>query len=59
MPPKYKPAARRITAIAVGIPVILVVGYDLYKRWDSSIRTKYDAPMTTTTPTDENSPTAT
>ncbi|KAJ4358452.1 uncharacterized protein N0V89_003035 [Didymosphaeria variabile] len=42
MPPKYKGAARRVTTILVGIPVILVVGWDLYKRYDAEIRTKFD-----------------
>ena len=41
MPPKYKGAARRVTTIMVGIPVILVVGWDLYKRWEGEVRVKY------------------
>ena len=32
LPPKYKPAARRVTAIIVGLPVVFVVGYELYGR---------------------------
>lgn len=42
MPPKYKGAARRVTTIMVGVPIILVVGWDLYKRYDAEIRTKFD-----------------
>ncbi|KAL5436680.1 hypothetical protein PMIN06_010768 [Paraphaeosphaeria minitans] len=41
MPPKYRGAARRVTTIMVGIPVILVVGWDLYKRWDGGVRKKF------------------
>ncbi|KAK7189499.1 hypothetical protein DPSP01_001495 [Paraphaeosphaeria sporulosa] len=41
MPRKYQGAARRVTAIMVGIPVILVVGWDLYKRWDGEVRKKF------------------
>lgn len=33
LPAKYKPAARRLTAIVVGIPVVLVVGWELFERW--------------------------
>ncbi|KAF2643369.1 hypothetical protein P280DRAFT_467412 [Massarina eburnea CBS 473.64] len=42
MPQKYKPAARKVVAIMVGIPVIVVTGWELYKRWDKTIRTKFD-----------------
>lgn len=42
LPKKYKPAARRVTSIIVGIPIILVVGYELYNRYRAEIRTKWD-----------------
>ncbi|KAF2132418.1 hypothetical protein P153DRAFT_364819 [Dothidotthia symphoricarpi CBS 119687] len=42
LPDKYKPAARRVTSIIVGIPIILVVGYELYNRYRAEIRTKWD-----------------
>jgi hypothetical protein len=42
LPPKYKPAARRVTAIIVGIPVILVFGYELYNRWQGEIQKKFE-----------------
>ncbi|KAF2691854.1 hypothetical protein K458DRAFT_411554 [Lentithecium fluviatile CBS 122367] len=42
MTPKYKATARRITSLMVGIPIVIVVGWDLWKRYDSTIRTKYD-----------------
>ncbi|KAH7079134.1 hypothetical protein BKA63DRAFT_563782 [Paraphoma chrysanthemicola] len=41
LPPKYKPAARRVTAIIVGIPIILVVGWELYGRWKGEVRKKW------------------
>ncbi|KAF2109272.1 hypothetical protein BDV96DRAFT_652119 [Lophiotrema nucula] len=31
--PKYRPAARRVTAIMVGIPVVLVTSWELYQRF--------------------------
>ncbi|KAF1974388.1 hypothetical protein BU23DRAFT_116323 [Bimuria novae-zelandiae CBS 107.79] len=42
MPKKYQGAARRVTAIMVGIPVILVVGWELWGRWDAQIRVKFE-----------------
>ncbi|XP_014559238.1 hypothetical protein COCVIDRAFT_92403 [Bipolaris victoriae FI3] len=33
LPPKYKPAARRVTAIIVSLPIVLVFGYELIERW--------------------------
>jgi hypothetical protein len=42
LPSKYKPAMRRVTTILVGIPIILVVGYELYNRARAEIRTKWD-----------------
>ena len=42
VPSKYKPAMRRVTTIMVGIPIILVVGYELYNRARAEIRTKWD-----------------
>lgn len=42
LPPKYKKAARQVTSIIVGIPIILVVGYELYGRWKSQINTKFE-----------------
>ncbi|EUC47054.1 hypothetical protein COCMIDRAFT_24974 [Bipolaris oryzae ATCC 44560] len=33
LPPKYKPAARRVTAIIVSLPIVLVFGYELLERW--------------------------
>jgi hypothetical protein len=33
LPDKYKPTARRLTAIIVGIPVIIVFGWELFQRW--------------------------
>ncbi|KAF2031241.1 hypothetical protein EK21DRAFT_111065 [Setomelanomma holmii] len=41
LPPKYKPAARRVTAIIVGIPIIIVVGVELYGRWKGEVRKKW------------------
>jgi hypothetical protein len=41
LPPKYKPAARRVTAIIVGLPIILVVGWELYGRWKGKIQKKW------------------
>lgn len=32
MPAKYKPAARRVTAIMVGIPLIIVLTWELWQR---------------------------
>ncbi|KAF3040336.1 hypothetical protein E8E12_008729 [Didymella heteroderae] len=42
LPPKYKKAARQVTSIIVGIPIILVVGYELYGRWRTQINTKFE-----------------
>jgi hypothetical protein len=42
LPPKYKKAARQVTSIIVGIPIILVVGYELYGRWRTQIGTKFE-----------------
>lgn len=42
LPPKYKKAARQVTSIIVGIPIILVVGYELYGRWRAQISTKFE-----------------
>lgn len=42
LPPKYKKAARQVTSIIVGIPIILVVGYELYGRWKTQINTKFE-----------------
>ncbi|KAF3004091.1 hypothetical protein E8E13_003573 [Curvularia kusanoi] len=42
LPPKYKKAARQVTSIIVGIPIILVVGYELYGRWKAQINTKFE-----------------
>ncbi|USP82369.1 hypothetical protein yc1106_09643 [Curvularia clavata] len=33
LPPKYKPAARRVTAIIVALPIVIVFGYELWARW--------------------------
>jgi hypothetical protein len=33
LPPKYKPAARRVTAIMVSLPIVFVFGYELVERW--------------------------
>ncbi|KNG47286.1 hypothetical protein DDE82_000936 [Stemphylium lycopersici] len=33
LPPKYKPAARRVTAIIVGLPIVIVFGWELWARW--------------------------
>ncbi|KAH4287239.1 hypothetical protein HBH64_224810 [Parastagonospora nodorum] len=41
LPPKYKPAARRVTAIIVGIPIILVFGWELYGRWRGEVQRKF------------------
>jgi hypothetical protein len=41
LPPKYKPAARRVTAIIVGLPIIFVVGWELYGRWKGKIQKKW------------------
>lgn len=41
MPSKYKGASRRVTSIIVGIPFIIVLGWELYKRWDNEVKTKY------------------
>ncbi|OCK83477.1 hypothetical protein K432DRAFT_423346 [Lepidopterella palustris CBS 459.81] len=32
LPPKYKPAARRVTAIMVALPIVIVTSYELYLR---------------------------
>ena len=45
LPPKYKPAARRVTAIMVGIPIILVVGLELYNRWRGEVQKKWGDKM--------------
>ena len=42
LPPKYKKAARQVTSIIVGIPIIIVVGYELYGRWRTQINTKFE-----------------
>ena len=42
LPPNYKETARRVTTIMVGIPVILVVGYELYRRWKIQINIKFE-----------------
>ncbi|KAJ4992687.1 hypothetical protein SVAN01_01733 [Stagonosporopsis vannaccii] len=42
LPPKYKKAARQVTSIIVGIPIIIVVGYELYGRWKAQINTKFE-----------------
>ncbi|KAJ4413173.1 hypothetical protein N0V91_000147 [Didymella pomorum] len=42
LPPKYKKAARQVTSIIVGIPIILVVGWELYGRWRMQIGTKFE-----------------
>lgn len=42
LPPKYKKAARQVTSIIVGIPFILVIGYELYGRWKTQINTKFE-----------------
>ena len=42
LPPKYKKAARQVTSIIVGIPIILVVGWELYGRWRTQIGTKFE-----------------
>jgi hypothetical protein len=42
LPSKYKPAMRRVTTILVGIPIILVVGYELWNRARAEIRSKWD-----------------
>ncbi|KAF1934208.1 uncharacterized protein M421DRAFT_415253 [Didymella exigua CBS 183.55] len=42
LPPKYKKAARQVTSIIVGIPIIIVVGYELYGRWKTQINTKFE-----------------
>lgn len=31
-----------MTSIIVGIPVIIVVGYELYGRWKNQINTKFE-----------------
>jgi hypothetical protein len=42
LPPKYKPAARRVTAIIVGLPIVFVVGYELFERWrGKDVRRKF------------------
>ncbi|KAF2270933.1 hypothetical protein CC78DRAFT_538638 [Lojkania enalia] len=33
LPQKYKPAARRVTAIMVGLPILLVTSWELYTRY--------------------------
>ena len=33
LPPKYRPAARRVTAIMVALPIVIVFGYELFARW--------------------------
>lgn len=38
MPPKYGPAAHRVTAIMVGIPVMVVAGYELYRRCKCTLK---------------------
>ncbi|KAF9699108.1 hypothetical protein EKO04_002972 [Ascochyta lentis] len=42
LPPKYKKAARQVTSIMVGIPIIIVVGYELYGRWKKEISNKFE-----------------
>ncbi|KZM19850.1 hypothetical protein ST47_g9027 [Ascochyta rabiei] len=42
LPPKYKKAARQVTSIMVGIPFIIVVGYELYGRWKNEISIKFE-----------------
>ncbi|OAL05924.1 hypothetical protein IQ06DRAFT_373289 [Phaeosphaeriaceae sp. SRC1lsM3a] len=37
LPAKYKPAARRITAIMVGLPIVLVLGWELFGRWRGQV----------------------
>ena len=34
LPPKYRPAARRVTAIIVGLPFVIVMGWELFERWN-------------------------
>ncbi|KAF1949910.1 hypothetical protein CC80DRAFT_497133 [Byssothecium circinans] len=45
MPQKYKPAARRVLGLMVGIPVVIVFGWELWKRYDRTIRTKFEVEM--------------
>lgn len=40
--PKYKKTARQITSIMVGIPFVIVVGYELYVRWRAQIKVKFE-----------------
>lgn len=40
MPRKYRGAARRVTSIMVGIPIIVVVGWELWKRWEGEVGVK-------------------
>jgi hypothetical protein len=42
LPPKYRKAARQVTSIIVGIPIIIVVGYELYGRWKRQISVKFE-----------------
>ncbi|KAJ4325979.1 hypothetical protein N0V94_000344 [Neodidymelliopsis sp. IMI 364377] len=42
LPPKYKKTARQVTSIIVGIPFIIVVGYELYGRWKTQINVKFE-----------------
>ncbi|KAF2823599.1 hypothetical protein CC86DRAFT_469369 [Ophiobolus disseminans] len=41
LPAKYKPVARRLTAIMVGIPFIIVGGWELYGRWRKEVGRKF------------------
>ncbi|KAH9822879.1 hypothetical protein Tdes44962_MAKER00707 [Teratosphaeria destructans] len=47
--PRYRPAARRVTAIIVGLPIVIGLGYELFQRrfmgkerkgWDDSVKDK-------------------
>lgn len=40
LPPKYKPAARRVTAIIVGLPFVIVFGYELWARYTGKKQVK-------------------
>ncbi|EDU50426.1 hypothetical protein TUN199_07869 [Pyrenophora tritici-repentis] len=37
LPPKYRPAARRVTAIIVGLPFVIVMGWELWERWNGKV----------------------
>ena len=44
LPDKYKPASRRVTAIIVGIPFVLVLGYEVYQRlFEGKVQRKFGA----------------